>query len=73
MTALELAQDPAAYGFKKGGSMKTNPTEAGIAAGMKPSRDDQWTKKTPEGKLYLLGIHYEDDKIVDASLDIRNP
>ena len=66
MTAMEVAQDPAAYGFEKGGSMETNPTEAGLRAGMKPSRDDQWTKKTSDGKLYILTIHYEDGKLVSA-------
>jgi len=66
MTAMEVAQDPPAYGFEKGGSMRTDPTEAGLRAGMKPSRDDQWTKKTSDGKLYILTIHYEDDKLVSA-------
>ena len=66
MTAIEVAQDPAAYGFVKSGSKRTDPTEAGLRAGMKPSRDDQWTKKTPDGKLYILTIHYEDDKLVSA-------
>jgi hypothetical protein len=73
MTAMEVAQDPAAYGFEKGGSMETNPTAAGVAAGMKPSRDDQWTKKTSDGKLYILTIHFEDDRMVYAKWGGFNP
>ena len=66
MTAMEVARDPAAYGFKKGGSTMTEPTAAGLLAGMKPSRTDQWTKETEGGKLYLLAITYQDDKMVSA-------
>lgn len=73
MTALEVAQDPAAYGFEKGGSMETTLTQAGIDAGMKPSRDEQWTKQATNGQLYILTIHYEDDKIVYAKWGGFNP
>jgi hypothetical protein len=73
MTALEVAQDPAAYEFKKGGSMVTSPNALGLSEGLKPSRDDQWTKDAADGKAYILTIHYEDDKIVYAKWGGFNP
>jgi hypothetical protein len=67
MTALEVAQDPAAYGFEKGGSMVMTPTADGVREGVAPSRDEQWTKKTEDGRVYILTIHYDKDgKLVHA-------
>lgn len=64
MTAMEVAQNPAACGFKKGGSMSTSPVQG---SDLEPSRDDQWTKETSDGKLYILTIHYDKNgKIVYA-------
>ena len=70
MTAMEVAQDPAAYGFEKGGDMVD-----GVMSGTDAHFGDQswirginkqWTKKTPDGKAYILTIHYENDKIQAA-------
>jgi peptidoglycan hydrolase-like protein with peptidoglycan-binding domain len=61
MTALEVAQDAAAYGFERGGGMVTTPTADGVREGFPASRDEQWIKKTPEGKLYILTVHYDKD------------
>lgn len=56
MTAMEVAQNPAEYGFKKGGSMVTSPVNG---SDLEPSRDDQWIKETKDGKVYILTIHYD--------------
>ena len=64
MTAMEVAQNPAAYGFKKGGSMVTSPVNG---SDFEPSRDVQWTKETRNGKLYILTVHHnKNGKIVYA-------
>ncbi len=53
---MEVAQNPAEYGFKKGGSMVTSPVNG---SDLEPSRDDQWIKETKDGKVYILTIHYD--------------
>ena len=64
MTASEVAQNPAAYGFVKGGTSHLVPVNG---SNMEPSRYDQWTKKTPDGKMYILTIHYDKNgKMVNA-------
>jgi hypothetical protein len=64
MTAIEVAQNPAAYGFTKGGTMSMVPVKGST---MEPSRDEQWTKKVSNGKIYILTIHYDKDgKMVSA-------
>jgi len=64
MSAMEVAQNPAAYGFKKGGSMALSPVPG---SDLEPSKDDQWTKEDEDGKLYILTIHYDKNgKIVSA-------
>lgn len=64
MKAIEVAQNPAAYGFVKGGSMEFRPIPG---SGYEPTRDDQWTKKTADGKLLILTIHYDKDgKLLSA-------
>jgi hypothetical protein len=66
MTALEVAKNPAAYGFKQGGSMAITPTAEGVREGFPSSRDEQWIKES-DGKLYILTIHYDDHgKLVSA-------
>jgi len=60
-TPLEVAQDPAAYGFKQGGTIETTPNEAGLRLGLEPSKNVQWTKEASDGKRYVLTIHYDKD------------
>jgi peptidoglycan hydrolase-like protein with peptidoglycan-binding domain len=67
MTAMEVAANPTACGFEKGGSFETTPNAEGLRQGMEPSRDEQWTKETPDGKVYILTIHYDkNNKLVFA-------
>lgn len=64
MTAIEVAQDPAAYGFKKGGTMALSPVKGST---MKPSYYQQWIKKASAGRVYILTIHYDmGGKIISA-------
>ena len=63
MSAMDVAKNPAAYGFKKGGSISEVPEYGGGEA----STYDQWTNKTSDGRLYILTIHYDKNrKILDA-------
>jgi hypothetical protein len=56
MSAREVAANPTAYGFTKGGAMITTPVNG---SSLEPSRDEQWTKEAPGGKVYILTIHYD--------------
>ena len=55
MTASQVAKNPAAYGFTKGGAMVITPVNG---SSLPPSRDEQWTKEA-NGRVYILTIHYD--------------
>jgi hypothetical protein len=71
MTAKEVAQDPAAYGFKKGGEiidgvMHGNDIYNGDLS-MVYGINKQWVRQDPGGKVHVLTIHYDKSgKVLNA-------
>jgi hypothetical protein len=71
MTAMEVAQDPAAYGFKIGGEMND-----GVMSGREAYNADlsmvyginkQWLRTDPDGKVHVLTVHYDKSgKVLNA-------
>jgi len=71
MTAMEVAQNPAAYGFKIGGEMND-----GVMSGREAYNADlsmviginkQWLRTDPGGKVRVLTVHYDKSgKVLNA-------
>jgi hypothetical protein len=70
MTALEVALNPAAYGFKKNGSLIDGTMNGSdIYMGnqtMIMGVNQQWVKHDPDGKDMVLSVHLEKGKPVYA-------
>ena len=71
MTAMEVAQDPAAYGFKKGGEIIDGVIRGNDVYNADLSMvygiNKQWVKQDLGGKVHLLTIHYDKSgKVLNA-------
>ena len=62
-TAEELALDPAAAGFKKGGSMVTT-----FVDGTDAPVDEQWMRDNPDGSVDVLSMRTMKGKLIGANL-----
>ena len=66
MTAIEVAQDPAAYGFVKNGELDDGVMEGGdIYIGnqtMVRGVNVQWVKHNSDGHDMYLSVHFEQGK-----------
>jgi hypothetical protein len=62
-TAEEIALDPAAAGFKKGGSMVTTYVD-----GHDAPVDEQWMRDNPDGTVDVLSMRTMKGKLIGANL-----
>jgi len=62
-TAEEIALDPGAAGFKKGGSMVTTFVDDSDAP-----VDEQWMRDNPDGTVDVLSMRTMKGKIIGANL-----
>jgi hypothetical protein len=65
-TIMDIAADPAAYGFERGGGMTFTPNQAGAAEGYQVSQWQQWVRHNANGTLDILTIRVKDGKVLDA-------